>query len=155
MNIYDILKKLNINYKEIEHEKVCTIKECENIKKNIEGVGCKNLFLTNKKGKYYLILQEDFTNLDIKKLTSFLNEKHLSFGDKEELKQVLNLEAGSVTPLGIINDSKNLVTIIISKNLVNKVLLVHPNTNCKTLSLAYNDLIKFIEYLKHEYKILY
>ena len=78
---------------------------------------------------------------------------HLSFASIEELKNILNLEQGSVTPLGIINDEKNMVTIVIDKELQGKRLLVHPNTNKKTLSINYNDLIKFIEFEKHKYLI--
>ena len=58
-----------------------------------------------------------------------------------------------VTPLGIINDTNNLVKVIIDKSLVNKTLLMHPEVNTKTLAIKYNDLIKYIEHLNHEYLI--
>lgn len=83
-----------------------------------------------------------------------MNEIHLSFARREELKKILGLEPGSVSPLGIINDKKNLVTLMIEKELKNKTLLVHPNVNTKTMSIRFEDLIKFIEQEKHKYIIM-
>ena len=151
MNLYEVLDKLNIKYKEIEHEPVFTIEQAQFIKENIDGIGCKNLFLTNKKGNYYLIVLNENKKANIKEITKLLNESHLSFASVEELKEILNLKQGSVTPLGIINDKNNVVTIIIDNELSNKVLLVHPNINTKTLPISYDDLIKYIEYENHNY----
>ena len=52
-----------------------------------------------------------------------------------------------------INDNNNLVTIIIDSNLKNKVLLMHPEVNTKTLAIRYQDLLKYIKYLNHDYII--
>lgn len=154
MNLYEILNKLNIKYDEIEHAPIYTIEEAINIKQNIEGIGCKNLFLTDKKGKYFIYMIEDCKKADIKSISKLVNVTHLSFANTEELKNILNLDLGSVTPLGIINDKDNIVTILIDKHLENKKLLVHPNVNTKTLSIDYKDLIKFIEYEQHKYLII-
>ena len=153
MNLYEILKQLNIQYKEIEHEPVYTVEQAQFIKNYIEGTGCKNLFLTNRKNQYYLVILEESKRLDIKKLAQLVNQSHLSFASSQRLKMILDLEPGSVTPLGIINDKDNLVTLLIDKELQNKNLLVHPNTNTKTLSISYDDLIKFIEYENHTWLI--
>ena len=44
----------------------------------------------------------------------------------------------------IINDKDNIVTLIIDNELKGKKILVHPNTNTKTIVLSYDDLIKFM-----------
>lgn len=62
MNIYEVLDKLNIKYDEVEHEAVYTVEDLQNIDiaSKIDGVGCKNLFLKDSRGKYFLaILPED------------------------------------------------------------------------------------------------
>jgi Ala-tRNA(Pro) deacylase len=61
------------------------------------------------------------------------------------------LDIGSVTPLGIINDEDNKVTLLLDKELKSEKVLMHPNINTRTLSLHYNDLLKFIEYTNHKY----
>ena len=154
MDLYEILDKLNIKYEEVNHKHVFTAEEAQSIKEQIEGVGAKNLFLTDRKGNYFLYLIEDCKQADIKMVSKSVNISHLSFASTDELKNVLNLERGSVTPMGIINDKENVVTILIDKDLEGKKLLVHPNTNIKTLSIDYNDLIKFIEYHEHKYLII-
>lgn len=150
MDVYDILKKLNIDYQEIEHEAVFTCLEAQRLKDKIIGTGCKNLFLTDHR-KYYLVILEESKRLNMKDLSKQINTPHLSFATIEELKAILNLEIGSVTPFGIINDVNNQVVILIDKELINKVLLFHPNVNTKTISVVYDDLIKFIVYEQHQY----
>lgn len=153
MNVYDILKKLNINYDEVEHKAVYTSSEAEFIKEQIDGIGVKNLFLKDTHDNYYILLLKDNEKADLKALAKLMNT-HFSFGSEEKLKELLSLTKGSVTPLGIINDKENKVTVLINNNLVNKKLLCHPNTNTKTISLEYKDLIKIIEYVNHKYIII-
>lgn len=68
MTIYEILEKLNIIYQEIEEQAVYTVEQAKKIQKRIEGIGCKNLFLTNKKGKYYLVILEKNKKANIKEI---------------------------------------------------------------------------------------
>ena len=154
MNLYEILDKLNIKYEEVEHEAVFTAEQAQFIKVEIEGIGYKNLFLTDKKGKYFLVLMEDNKKANIKEIAKITGASHLSFASKDELEKILLLKQGSVTPLGIINDIENKVILVIEKELKDKKILVHPNTNTKTIAINYNDLIKFIEFGKHKYILM-
>lgn len=131
-----------------------TVEEANAIQEQINGVGCKNLFLTNKKEKYYIYVLEDSKQANLKELQIFLNEKRLSFGKEEELNKILKLTKGSVTPLGIINDKDNLVTILLDKDIIDKRIQALPFVNTKTISLEYKDLIKIIEYTNHNYIII-
>ena len=101
---------------------------------------------------YFIFVLEENKRANLKELANYLKVSKLSFATSEELKVILNLEPGSVTPLSIINDKENLVTLILDQELNNKIL-VHPNTNTKTVSLLFEDLIKFIEYTNHKYII--
>lgn len=154
MDLYKILDMLDIKYDELNHIPVFTSTEARLIKENIVGIGCKNLFLTDGKGRYFILMIEDCKKADIKKVSKSVNVSHLSFGKITELKDILNLDLGSVTPMGIINDREKLVTVLIDRKLKNKKLLVHPNINTKTLSINYEDLIRFIEYEEHRYIII-
>lgn len=88
---------------------------------------------------------------NLKELAKLLNKSKLSFSNEKELKEILKLNIGSVTPIGIINDKNNLVVLLIDRDLKGKKVLVHPNTNTKTMSIEYEDLIRFIEYTNHKY----
>ena len=152
MDIYTILNKLNINYEEVNHKSVCTVQEAINlgISKMITGIECKNLFVKSK-NNYYLIFVKSSKRVNLKELSKLINETRFSFATIEELKEILNLDIGSVTPLSIINDKDNKVTLLLDKELKNEKVLVHSNINTRTLSLYYNDLLKFIEYMNHKY----
>ena len=89
-----------------------------------------------------------------KEIAKITGASHLSFASKDELEKILLLKQGSVTPLGIINDIENKVILVIEKELKDKKILVHPNTNTKTIAINYNDLIKFIEFRKHKYILM-
>ena len=154
MDLYEVFKKLNIEFKEIEHEAVFTIEQAQGIKNKIDGLGCKNLFLTDKNGKYILIVLSENKKANTKQIEKIVNTSHLSFAKETELKSILQLEQGSVTPFGILNDNDNKVMIVIDKDLKGKKLLFHPNVNTKTISISYDDLIKFIEFEKHNYKLI-
>lgn len=153
MNLYEILNKLEITYDEIEHEAVYTIEEANQIEEQIDGIGSKNLFLKDKNGNYFIYVLRDDKRADLKALAKYLNVSKLSFGKDDELKELLNLDKGGVTPLAVINDKDNKVTIIIDKDLEDKKVLHHPNVINKTMSLEHNDLIKVIEYTEHKYVI--
>ncbi len=153
MDIYDILDKLDIKYDEIVHKNVYTIKEAEVLKDRIDGVGVKNIFLTNKRGGYFLVLIKDNKRLDINMLESIFNTGHLSFCSDIELKDILGVESGSVSVFNIINDKLNKVFIFIDRELVSKRVLFHPNINTRTISINYNDVIRVIDYLNHDYKL--
>ncbi len=150
MDLYDTLKDLNINYLEVSHKPIYTIEDAININLDIDGVECKNLFLKGK-NKYYLVMIEASSKIDLKKLQAFLFEGKLSFASTLELKEILNLDLGSVSPLAIINDKFAKVKILIDNYFINKRILMHPNINSKTVSIYYDDLVKFIKYFNHEY----
>ena len=151
MNIYDVFRKLDINYKEVSHKAVFTVEEAKFIEESIEGVGCKNLFLTDKKNHYFLLVLEENKRADIKSIAKIAWVSSLSFASDDALFKILGVRPGSVTPLGIINDRECLVNLFIDRNLCNKKILVHPNVNTKTVSIECSDLIKFIDYLNHKY----
>ena len=151
-NIYSLLEELGIEYRELKHNAVYTIAEAmaENIPGRIEGVECKNLFLkAGESGHYYLYVLEGEKTADLKSLAKMLNEKKLKFASPEELKKILGLDLGSVTPLGVINDSQNVVTVVFDASLSGRKLLVHPNVNTATISADYEDLIRLIIHTGH------
>lgn len=154
MDIFKILDELKIKYDILEHQAVYTVEEAKQLEDMIEGLGCKNLFLTDKKGNYFLLVLEENKKANLKELAKLLNVSKLTFGSEEALQEILGLEPGSVTPLSIINDKENKVLLIIDNDIVEEKILVHPNTNTKTMSIEFKDIEKLIEYTNHKY-ILY
>lgn len=154
MDIFKILDELKIKYDVLEHQAVYTVEEAKQLENMIEGLGCKNLFLTDKKENYFLLVLEENKKANLKELAKLLNVSKLTFGSEEALQEILGLEPGSVTPLSIINDKENKVLLIIDNDILEEKILVHPNTNTKTMSIEFKDIEKLIEYTNHKY-ILY
>ena len=67
------------------------------------------------------------------------------------MKELLGLEPGSVSPLGLINDVNNVVKFYINPDLLKLDLIyIHPNINTATLSISISDFKKIIELTGHE-----
>ncbi len=151
MIIEDKLKELNIDYEIVEHEAAYTVEEAKEKIPYIEGIGCKNLFLKGKKKGYFLYTLPEDKQVNLKELAKVLHVSSFHFASKEDLMNILKLIPGSVTPLGIVNDTENKVTVLLDKELTQNKVLVHPNRNTATISIKYQDLIKFIEKLDHNF----
>lgn len=156
MELYNILDELNIDYREKEHNPVLTMDDAIglDIYDDFHGTNMKNLFLSNHKGKYFLVLIVGEKRADIKAIAKEIGQPRLSFAKDEVLEEILGVVSGSVTPLGIINDAENKVTVCIDKDLIGKRLYMHPCTNTKTMTMESEDLIKFINHLGHEYILI-
>ena len=72
----------------------------------------------------------------------------------ERLHKYLNVEAGSVSPFGILNDVNCDVEVVFDKSLVGEESLgFHPNLNTATVWISFEDIKKVIE--KHGNDIMY
>ena len=156
MNIYEVLDKLNIKYEELEHEAVYTVEDLQNIDiaSKIEGIGCKNLFLKDSRGKYFLAILPEDKKMRINEIAKIAGATHMSFAKEDDLMEVLKLTRGCVSPFGIINDKDNLVMLVIDSELKGNKVLFHPNRNTATISLHFDDLEKFIKSENHDYILM-
>lgn len=151
--VFEILDKLDIKYDKAEHEAVYHVAESQKIDRQLEGIGCKTLFLKDKENNYYLYVIRGTKRADLKDVASKLQCTRLSFGKEEELYEKVGLRPGSVSPFGIINDNGE-VGMIIDNELVENKIVVHPNVNTISLSIRYEDLIKVIENYNNKYYIV-
>lgn len=154
--VYEVLERLGISYVRHEHPPVFTVDEAERHWGSITGAHCKNLFLRNKKGnRHYLIILEHSKNADLKALTKQLGEDRLSFVSAERLMRYLGLEAGAVSPFGLINDSNKEVQVVVDRDLktVQRVNF-HPNVNTATVGIDFADFEKFLAWCGNSVRYL-
>ena len=156
MNIYEYLQDLGIEYVEHTHPPVFTCEEAEAHVQDVPGFHTKNLFLRDRKGtRHFLVVVGYEKNVDLKSLADRLEVSKLSFASPERLKQHLDLEPGSVTLLGIINDPEHHVEVILDQAVWDaKSVLSHPLVNTATLNISHEGLEKFLESEGHEYRIV-
>ena len=97
VTLYNTLDELGIDYTEVTHPAVTTMEAAQFVRTLIDGTPIKNLFLTNRKGNYYLVLMSEDRRADLKALAQIIGTGRLSFANADDLRRVLNLEPGSVT----------------------------------------------------------
>lgn len=154
--VFNILKKLGIEYHLTNHPPVPTVEEAAKYWVDIESAHCKNLFFRNHKGnKHYLVLLDHRETLAIKDLEQRLKQGKISFASDKRLDKYLALKAGSVSPFGLINDEDNHVHIFIDENLKKSGRIsFHPNDNTATLVITFNDFIKYLEWTGNTFEFI-
>lgn len=148
--IEEKLNNMGINFEKVEHEAVYTVEEAKEKVPKISGVGCKNLFLKTQKKELFLYTLPEDKQINLKNLSDLLGVTRFHFASSKTLESTLGVIPGSVTPLAITNDVENKVTVILDKELKGQKVLVHPNRNTATVSISYEDLIRFIKNENHQ-----
>lgn len=144
------LDELGIAYTLYHHEAVYTVEESEKVDAGIPGVHCRNLFLRDKKKQNFLLVLQNATGVDIKKLPDIIGSDRLSFGSADRLWEYLGIRPGSVCPFSIINDTGNNVKICLDKSMMEGELVAyHPLLNTMTITLKPDDLLRFIDSCGH------
>lgn len=145
-----LLQQIGIDYRLYQHQPVFTVAESLEIERDMPGAHCRNLFVRDKKENMYLVVAQNETRIDMKKLSDLLGCGRLSFGSAERLWQYLGVRPGSVCPFAIINDKDKAVTIILDAAMMqNAIVNYHPMENHMTVGLAPADLMRFIEHSGH------
>ena len=115
---YDLLDALGIDYYRVDHEHADTIEACREVEMLLGCTICKNLFLCNRqKTDFYLYLSlpdRAFRTADISKK---LQVSRLSFAPDTALPELLNMESGSLSPLGLWWDTEHRVTLVMDHDL--------------------------------------
>jgi len=144
--VLEILDGLGVGYTRREHPPVFTVEQAEKHWTDIQGAHCKNLFLRNKKGnRHYLVILLSRKQADLRELNGKLNEDRLSFASPERLQKYLGLEPGSVSPFGLINDSRKEVIVVIDQDLRQEERVnFHPNVNTSTIGISTADFERFL-----------
>lgn len=145
--VYKYLNNLGIKYKKIEHESVFTMEETLHLNLDNEEEIVKNLFIRDdKKQNYFLILVKGDKRVNLKEIRNNLNLRPLTFASEEDLEKYLGLKKGAVTILGILNDTKHKVKVLIDEDIKNfNEIGAHPNENTASVWLKLDDIEKILK----------
>ncbi|MGO4389236.1 prolyl-tRNA synthetase associated domain-containing protein [Microvirga sp. 2YAF29] len=152
----DRLATLGIPSETVEHEPVFTVAESKSVKEVIPGAHSKNLFVKDKKGRFFLISAKHDTMIDLKRIHETLGASgRVSFGSAEQLKELLGVEPGSVTAFAVVNDTQGRVTMVLDANLMeHERVNFHPLINSMTTGVSREDLVKFLRSTGHDPLVL-
>lgn len=155
IHVYDFLDKLGIQYQRIDHEAAMTMEACEEIDRALgdNTTICKNLFLCNRQETdFYLLLMPGDKPFKTKDLSAQIHSARLSFAKPEYMEKYLDITPGSVSVLGLMNDSDKKVQLLIDEDVMKEPYFgCHPCINTSSLKFTTEDLMqKIIPALEHE-----
>lgn len=107
----------------------------------------KNLFLKDKKQRFYVVSALSGTNIDLKVLSQRLGlgKGGLRMAPEEALQEILQVPLGCVTPFALINESARAVSLLLDHGFkALECCFFHPLSNDTTISLSARDLDKFL-----------
>ena len=150
---YDLLDRLGITYTRVDHEHADTIEACKEIEKLLGCEICKNLFLTNRQmTEVWLLLMPGEKPFKTKLLSRQIDSARLSFASPEQMLRYLDITPGSVSVLGLMNDSEKKVRLLIDRDLLGQESIgMHPCINTSSLRVKTADLTeKLLPAMEHE-----
>ena len=114
---------------------------------------CKNLFLCNRQAtEFYLLLMPGDKPFKTKELSAQIGSSRLSFAKSEYMEKYLDITPGSVSVLGLMNDTENAVQLVLDKPIAASARIgCHPCINTSTLAVSTQDILtKFLPAVHHE-----
>ncbi len=128
-----------------EHPPLATVEDAHAIWDNLPGAQVKNLFIKDAGKQYWLVVVPGDPRMDTKAMAPLIGSKRISFASADDLRAILGVEPGSVTPLAMMNDRDHQVRLVIHAPLMAEpTLLVHPLVNTATLAMPPADLLRFL-----------
>ncbi len=141
IRVYDLLDKCRAEYWRIDHEPVDTMELCAGIDEALGVSMCKNLFLCNRpKTEFYLLLLPGHKKLKTSDLSKKIGSSRLGFADAENMQKYLDITPGSVSIMGLMNDTQNAVTLLVDEDILQgEYIGCHPCVNTSSLKLKTAD----------------
>ena len=130
-----------------------TMEACEEVDQTLGMDICKNLFLCNRqKTNFYLLLMPGKKKFVTKDLCRQIESPRLSFADDAHMEEFLDITPGSVSVMGLMNDTENHVSLLIDREVLEEEYFgCHPCINTSSLRIRTEDMIhKVIPAMHHE-----
>jgi len=140
--VFDLLDELKIPYECVENDVVEAMEECKEIDEKLGTEIRKSIFLCNrKKTAFFLVIMPAEKRLSMSELGQKLGK--LSFASEEYMMQYLGCHPGSVSVMGVINDTQGKVQVVVDKEVADEEWFgCNPGINTAHLKLKTNDVLK-------------
>ena len=152
LEVFRIFQQLKIPFQtEIYRPK----KERLDVDKNM--FYCKNLFLKDRKGQFYLIICHEDIDINLKQLRKTLNaHRNFNFATADEMMCLLHTEPGGVTPLALMCENAREVVMVISNSLVKDGthLMFHPMDLNLATKISLPSLLRYLRHFGHSVKFI-
>jgi Ala-tRNA(Pro) deacylase len=145
------LDQRQISYQYLSHAAVFTCEEAALHRPPIAAVSTKNLFLSDKKGRrFFLAVTACEKQVRLDNLSHQVDCPKLRFASESHLQNLLGLTRGSVTVLGLVNDTALQVELWMDTEIWDdEFFLCHPLVNTASLVLSKQSLERFFSLTDH------
>ena len=157
IRVYDLLDRLGIAFERVDHEAAMTMEDCAEVDKILGTIICKNLFLCNRqKTQFYLLMMPGDKKFKTKEISHQINSSRLSFAAPDFMEKYLDITPGSVSVLGLMNDTENHVQLLVDEDVLKEEYFgCHPCMNTSSLRLKTKDVFgTFTEANHHDYMVV-
>ncbi|KAJ6352773.1 hypothetical protein OIU76_001900 [Salix suchowensis] len=147
------LKELQIDFSQYEHPTVLTVEEQAKYVGDKGGGLSKNLFLKDKKSRFYIVSALADTKVDMKVLSQRLGlgKGGIRMAPEEALGEILQVPLGCVTPFALVNESARHVALLLDKGFQSQEhCFFHPLSNDMSIALNACDLDKFLKSIERD-----
>jgi Ala-tRNA(Pro) deacylase len=154
--LHEFLSRHAIEAERHEHPAVMTVEESERLVPKLPGAKTKNLFLRDKKGaRHLLVTVPHDLAVDLKELGAALGVDRLGFASPDRLLKYLGVTPGSVSLLGLVNDTGHAVEFVIDRRLWEaEAVHAHPLVNTATMVIPHAQLERFLAATGHSPRIV-
>ena len=145
---YELLDRLNIPFERTDHpdQPASTMEICAQVDAILQVHICKNLFLANRQNTaFYLLVMPGDKPFRTKDFSHQVASSRLSFASEEYMKEYLDLDPGSVSVLGLMNDHEHHVRLAIDEDVLKEEMFgCHPCVNTSSIRMKTKDLTDVI-----------
>ena len=115
---------------------------CNEIDAVLDVLICKNLFLCNRqKTDFYLLMIPGDKTFKTKELSHQICSARLSFASPQDMEKYLDITPGSVSVMGLMNDSDNAVRLLVDEDVLKGEWVgCHPCINTSSLRIKTKDM---------------
>ena len=144
--LFRYLDDLGIEAPTVPYPQHRTVEEGKARRGDMRGTFTKNLLLKDKKGRLFLVVAQEDQTVDLKTLHARIGaSRSVRFASAEQMRGVLQIAPGALTPLAVLNDKEGLVTVVIDANLLTAGQLnFHPLINTESTGISPENLLAFI-----------
>lgn len=148
------VRALGVPHEYHEHAPAHTMEDCLALPYAAGDVTfCKNILLCNRQQTaFYLYVTQPEKPFRTAEVSKLLGVSRLSFAPAECLPEMLHLESGSLSPLGLWFDGENRITLVLDGGIRREGRIAfHPCDNSATVLFAQDDFWQtVVPALKHE-----
>ena len=151
--VYELLDGLGAESGRIDHEAAMTMEDCLAVDQALGATICKNLMLCNRQAsQFYLLMLPGEKPFKTSVFSKLIGSSRLSFAAPEYMEQFLDITPGSLSILGLMNDSENRVELWVDEDVLRgEYVGCHPCINTSSLRIRTADLVeKVIPAMGHE-----